>query len=181
MSKNILILSGSPRKNGNTDRLVAAFKESAETEGKSVTVFRTADLAIAACLGCNHCRGDNDNGNCVHKDDMGAVLDVFRTADAVVFASPVYWFSVSAQLKLAIDRTYAVPSDKTSIKRCALLLPFADESEDAANGAIVMYGYMLEYREWEDAGMIIVPEVEAKGDIDGREELELARKLGREI
>ena len=179
MSKNILILSGSPRKNGNTDRLVAAFRESAEAEGKSVTVFRTADLDIAACLGCNHCR--EGDGNCVHRDDMGAILDVFRTADAVVFASPVYWFSVSAQLKLAIDRTYAVPGDKTSIKRCALLLPFADESEDAANGAIVMYGYMLEYREWEDAGMIIVPGVEAKGDIDGREELELARKLARDI
>jgi len=179
MSKNILILSGSPRKNGNTDRLVAAFKESAEAEGKSVTVFRTADLTIAACLGCSHCA--DGNGNCVHKDDMGAILDVFRTADAVVFASPVYWFSVSAQLKLAIDRTNAVPSDKTSIKRCALLLPFADESEDTANGAIVMYGYMLEYREWEDAGMIIVPGVEAKGDIDGREELELARRLAREI
>jgi len=179
MSKNILILSGSPRKGGNTDRLVAAFKEGAESAGKSVTTFRTADLAISACLGCGHCT--DGNGNCVHKDDMGAILDVFRTADAVVFASPVYFFGVSAQLKLAIDRTYAVPNDRTSIKRCSLLLPFADECEDTANGAIVMYGYMLEYREWEDAGMIIVPGVEAKGDIDGREELELARKLGREI
>ena len=179
MSKNILILSGSPRKGGNTDRLVTAFKESAEAEGKNVTVFRTADLTIAGCLGCNRCH--DDNGNCVHKDDMGAVLDVFRTADAVVYASPVYFFGVSAQLKLAIDRTYAVPSDKTSIKRCALLLAFADDSCDAANGAIVMYGNMLEYCKWEDAGMIIVPGVEAKGDIDGRKELELARRLAREI
>jgi len=180
MNKNILILSGSPRKGGTTDKLVAAFKEGAESAGNKVTLFRTADLAIADCLGCNYCI--DNNGTCIHKDDMVAILDVFRNADAVVFASPVYWYTVSAQLKSAIDRTYAVPNDKTTIKRSALLLTCADGPEDHAEaGAVAMFKGILTFRKWEDAGTVLVTNLHNISDIDGREELEQARELGRGI
>jgi len=180
LSKNILILSGSPRKGGTTDKLVTAFQEGAEASGKSVTLYRTADLTIAGCLGCRCCT--NDGGKCVQTDDMTAVLDAFRKADAVVFASPIYYFTVSAQLKLAIDRTYAVPSDKTQIKKSALLLTCGDTSGGAAEGAVVMYKRMLVYRGWEDAGIVLVPGIyRGNVDIDGREELKQAWKLGQDI
>ena len=180
MSKNILILSGSPRKGGTTDKLAAAFQDGVKSAGKSSTLYRTADLTIAGCLGCRRCF--DDNGKCVQEDDMAVVLDTFQKADAVVFASPVYYFTVSAQLKLAIDRTYAVTSDKTQIKKSALLLTCGDSSGDAAEGAIIMYKRMLVYRGWADAGIVLVPGIyRGAVDIDGREELEQARKLGQEI
>ena len=179
MSKNILILSGSPRKGGNTDKLVSAFQEGALSAGKNVTLFRTADLNIGGCLACKHCFSNNTV--CIQKDDMEAILEVLRKADVVVFASPVYYFTVSAQLKLAIDRSYAVPSDKTTVKQGVLLLTCGDDTDEAAEGTILTYRQMLEYRKWEDAGVLCVPGLHKKDDIVGREELEHATKLGKVI
>ena len=68
MSKNIVLLSGSPRKGGNTDKLAGAFIKGAESAGKSVTLFRTADMTINFCIGCSHCF--EEKGVCIHKDDM---------------------------------------------------------------------------------------------------------------
>ena len=179
MSNNILILSGSPRKGGTTDKLVEAFKGGAESASKHVALYRAADLSLCGCLGCNYCF--RNNGECIQKDDMNEVLDVFRKADAVVFASPVYYFTVSAQLKLVIDRTYAAPSDNMPPKRSALLLTCGDSSGGAAEGAIIMYKRMIAYRKWEDAGTILVPGLHGIDDIVGREELGHARKLGHDI
>jgi len=179
MPKNILILSGSPRKGGTTDKLVSAFIAGAESANKKATLFRVADQTINGCLGCIHCR--NNNTGCIQSDDMTAITEAFKTSDAIVFASPVYFFTFSAQLKLAIDRTYAVPNDKSSIKRAALLLSCGDSSGNAAEGAIVTYKHMLSYRKWEDAGVILVPGVRSISDTDKQEKLEQARKLGATI
>ena len=91
---NIVLLSGSPRKGGNTDRLAAAFIEGAESAGKSVTLFRVADMKIGGCLGCGHCF--EEKGVCVQKDDMVGILNALGKADTIVLASPVYYFSVTA-------------------------------------------------------------------------------------
>ena len=100
MSKNIVLLSGSPRKGGSTDKLADAFIKGAESAGKSVALFRVADMAIGFCIGCSHCF--DEKGVCILKDDMQTILDAIRKADALVFASPVYYCSVSAQLKLVL-------------------------------------------------------------------------------
>ena len=179
MSNNIVLLSGSPRKGGNTDRLATAFKEGAESAGKNVTLFKVADMKIGGCLGCGHCF--EEKGVCVQKDDMLQILNALRKADALVLASPVYYFGATAQIKLAIDRTYALLSEKTPIKRAALLMTCGDSSDDAAEGAVVMYNHIRRYSKWEDAGVIIVAGLHEQGEIDGRTELEQARKLGQEI
>ena len=179
MSKNIVILSGSPRKGGNTDRLTAAFIAGAESLGKRVTLFRVADMGIGGCLGCNHCF--EEKGVCVQKDDMPQILGALRKADTIIFASPIYYFSVTAQLKLAIDRTYALLSEKPPIHQAALLITCGDGDVGAAEGAVVMYNHMCSYSKWEDAGIIIAPGLHEPGEIEGRGELEQARNLGREI
>jgi multimeric flavodoxin WrbA len=89
MSENIVLLSGSPRKGGNTDRLAVAFIEGAESAGKKVTLFRVADMTIGGCLGCDHCF--KEKGVCVQNDDMIMILNALRKADAIVFASPIYF------------------------------------------------------------------------------------------
>jgi len=128
MSNSIVLLSGSPRKGGNTDRLAAAFMEGAESAGKTITLFRVADMKIGGCLGCGHCF--EEKGVCVQKDDMPEILDALRKADALVLASPVYYFGATAQIKLAIDRTYALLCEKTPIKRAALLMTCGDSTAD---------------------------------------------------
>jgi multimeric flavodoxin WrbA len=179
MSKNIILLCGSPRKGGNTDKLATAFLKGAESVGKNVSLFHVADMSISFCVGCSHCF--EEKGVCIHKDDMQKILDAIRNADTLVFASPVYFCSVSAQLKLVLDRMCALTSEQTSIKHAALLMTCADETSDTAEGAVVMYKSVLAYKKWDNAGVIIATGLYGDISIDGREELEQARKLGQEI
>ena len=179
MSKNIVILSGSPRKNGNTDRLAAAFVEGAESAGKNVTLFRVADMNIAGCLGCNHCF--DGSGICIQKDDAQTILDALKKADAYVLASPIYFFSLTAQLRLAIDRTYALLSLDVPQQKSALLITCGAGSEKAAEGAIATYRGMCTHSGREDAGIVIATGLHVPGEIEGRAEIEKARALGRVI
>ena len=175
MNKDIVILSGSPRKGGNTEKLAAAFKEGAESVGNSVTVFGITTMKIEGCIGCEFCL--NNPGKCTHKDDMPKILDALYKADVVVWASPVYYFSVTAQLKAVIDRTYPLINDNT--KQAVLLLTCADESSDTAEGALAIYHKTVDYYKWKDAGVIIAAGVEHMGDIDGHTALVEAIKLGQ--
>jgi len=179
MSENIVILSGSPRKEGNTERLAAAFIDGAKTAGKNVSVFRVADMKIGGCVGCEHCF--KEKGVCVQKDDMPPVLEALKTADALVLVSPVYYFDMTAQLKLAIDRTFALLSVGTPIKRTAFLMTCGDSSEEAAEGALVTYKYICAYSKWDNAGIVIATGLHKPGEIEGRAELETAKQLGIDI
>lgn len=105
MSKKVLILSGSPRKNGNSDLLCDEFMRGATESGNDVEKIRVASKNIAPCSGCYYCSAHN--GECVHKDDMAEILQKMIDADVIVLSSPVYFYSISAQLKSVIDRTVA--------------------------------------------------------------------------
>ena len=105
MRKKVLILSGSPRKNGNSDILCDAFMQGAEEAGHAVEKIRVAEKSIGYCRGCYYCR--SSGGQCAVKDDMAEILQKMIDADVLVLASPVYFYSVDAQLKALIDRTVA--------------------------------------------------------------------------
>jgi multimeric flavodoxin WrbA len=179
MSGNIVILSGSPRKGGNTDQLAAAFIDGAREAGKQTALFRVADLKIGGCLGCEHCF--NAQGVCVQHDDMPPILDALRKADALVLASPVYYFGVTAQLKLAIDRFFALLREGMPVKRAALLMACGDAADTAAASSIGMFRQICGYQKWEEAGIVIAPGVHNPGDIKGRPALEQAKGLGKSI
>lgn len=103
--KNILILSGSPRKGGNSDLLCDQFMAGAEEAGHKVEKIWVHGQKIAPCLGCGHCQ--SHAGQCVQQDGMAEILQKMVQADALVLASPVYFYSVNAQIKALMDRTYA--------------------------------------------------------------------------
>jgi len=178
MSKNIVVLSGSPRKNATTDRLVDAFVEGAEAADNAVTCFRVADMKIGGCLGCGHCF--EEQGVCIQKDDMLLILNALRKADVLVLASPVYYFGFTAQLKLAIDRTYALLKERMPVKRAVLLMTCGVGS-DAAASSISMFRQISALQKWEEAGIIIAPHLHKPNEIDGREELTQAKDLGQKI
>ncbi len=102
--KNVLILSGSPRKGGNSDLLCDEFMRGAIESGNNVVKINVADKKIAPCRACYACK---DTGKCAIKDDMADVLQAMIDADVLVLASPVYFYSIDAQLKALIDRTVA--------------------------------------------------------------------------
>ena len=104
MNKKVLILSGSPRKGGNSDILCDEFMKVAKESGNSVEKLRVAVKNIGYCRACYACRG---TGVCAIKDDVAEVLQKMIDADVFVLASPVYFYSIDAQLKALIDRTVA--------------------------------------------------------------------------
>ena len=100
--KKILILAGSPRKNGNSAALCREFARGAEESGHHTELVFLRDKKIGYCLACYHCK---ENGICAIKDDMADILDKMNVADVIVMASPVYFYSIDAQMKALIDRT----------------------------------------------------------------------------
>ncbi len=178
MGKSIVVLSGSPRKGANTDRLAAAFVEGAEAAGNRVSLFRVADMKIGGCLGCGRCF--REAGVCVQKDDMLPILDALRKADVLVLATPVYYFGPTAQLKLAIDRTYALLKEGTPVKRAVFLIT-CGASPEAAKSTLSMFRQICEFQGVEEAGYIVAPGLHEPGQIEAYYELHQAREMGRGV
>ena len=105
MAKKILILSGSPRQGGNSDLLCEQFARGAAEAGNEVEKISLRDTRINYCVACDACQ--KNGGTCVHRDDMAGVLDRLIAADVIVMATPVYFYTMDAQMKTLIDRTYA--------------------------------------------------------------------------
>lgn len=101
----VLVLMSSPRKNGNTDRLANAFIKGVEENGYSTEKIYVNYQNIKPCLGCNICQKTNQ---CVQKDDMQEIYEKMLEAKVIVFASPVYFYTFNASMKLLIDRTFAI-------------------------------------------------------------------------
>lgn len=139
MSRKILVLNGSPREKGNTAALVKQLTIGAKEAGAEVESVRLHDLDIHPCDACDSCQG-NGNG-CVISDDMQELYPKLRTADVIVIASPVYWFNLTAQTKLCIDRWYAMESTagfELAGKKLALLMVYGDADLYSSGGISVI-------------------------------------------
>lgn len=108
-AKNILVISGSPKKGGNTDLLVKWFSEGVRSKGANVSVVRAASLKSksAGCAACRRCQGI-EGYECVIKDDVTKAVAKMAGADVIVMATPLYFFSASAQLKVVVDRMFSL-------------------------------------------------------------------------
>ena len=175
---NILILSGSPRKGGNTELLAEAFAKGAAAH-HHVEVVSVRDVKVNPCLGCNACF--KSNGVCAQKDDMTILYEKMSQADMLVIASPVYFYNISAQLKAVIDRFHNPIRDTFHIKRMALLLVGAATLPELFDAILTEYNLCLKFFSIEDAGNVLVRGVKDKGDIMGTSFLEDAYQLGTSI
>ena len=182
MSRKIVILNGSPRKKGNTSGLVRAFAEGAEGAGNTVTEFFLDEMDIHGCKGCFG-GGRDPASPCVQKDDMDKIYPAYREADVVVLATPLYYWTVSGQLKVAFDRLFAVaecdPGYRNPKKECVLLM-----AAEGSGFAETVYWYdrvVCGYLGWKDRGKVLCDGVMKVGDIAGRDELKAARDLGASI
>ena len=176
---NIVILQGSPRRHGNTARLVQAFTDGLAAEHK-VTIINVSELKINYCVGCNSCF-TRDGNRCFQEDDMRKILPALSEADVMVFASPVYFYGISAQLKTLLDRLHTPLRNTFKVKRTALLLVGAASLPELFDSILFQYRMLLSFFHLDDAGRVLVRGVKNIGDIEGRPELQAAKELGRMI
>ena len=177
MSK-IIVLAGSPRKEGNTDRLVAAFVKGAE-KNNEVEVFSVHDYKVNPCFGCNSCFSREGN-NCFQNDDMQQIYKKLSEADILVIASPVYFYGISSQLKTVIDRLHTPLRNSFNIKKLALILVGAAELPEMFDAILTQYKLTLNFFKLEDAGKVLVRGAKDKGDVT-QAGLEQAYNLGLSI
>ena len=175
---NILILSGSPRKGGNTELLAEAFAKGA-SEHHHVEIVSVRDYHVNPCLGCNACF--KTNGICAQKDDMTIIYEKMSLADMLVIASPVYFYGLSAQLKAVIDRLHNPVRDSFTVKKMALLLVGAATLPELFDAIQTEYNLCLKFFDIEDAGRVLVRGVKDMGDIKNTDALNEAYTLGRSI
>jgi multimeric flavodoxin WrbA len=135
--QKILIIIGSPRKHGNSTILAEEAARGARAAGAEVEVVRLKDVAIGPCLACESCRRKGAKG-CVQEDGMTLLYPRLRAADAILISSPVYWFTMSAQVKLLMDRLYAFGAEKGYAlqgKGIGIILTYAD-ADPFSSGAV---------------------------------------------
>jgi multimeric flavodoxin WrbA len=147
--KKIVILRGSPRKNGNSNTLADELTSGAKSVGAEVHNYFLQDMHLEGCSGCDACQVNADE-HCIIDDDMQQIYPVIKSADAIVYASAIYWFTYTAQLKTAIDRLYVFESAKGSAlmnKPVGVLLTYGDSDQikSGVNNAIHSFQDMFRY------------------------------------
>ena len=177
---NILVVTGSPRKGGNSDILADAFTEGAVSAGHEVRRIDAGRAKIAGCRACEYCF--THDGACVQQDDMQAAYDDLRWAEMVVYAFPLYYYSYPAQIKAFMDRQFCqVGGRPFGTKKTALLLVFEDKDITRADGLIQSFRICMDYCKIEIVGEIIVPDTYEKGAVTGKQACEDARALGASL
>ena len=174
---NILILTGSPRPNGNSHLLAERFAEGAKAAGHTVTRLDTAHLDIHPCVACEHCH--NGSGTCTFHDGFTDIRRAIAKADAIVFAAPIYYFSLPAQLIAAIDRFYACGDDLKVPKKAALIVTLADTNTDTAAAAVLQFRKIAAYEGWADGGTLVATGLWGAGDAKGSAYADQAYALGK--
>ena len=168
----VFVLNGSPRKH-NTDALVGAFVEGAQEAGHEVEVLKVAKLNIAGCKACEYCRTKGE-GTCIQKDDMEQVIQGYMEADVVVLASPIYYFTMTAQIEAAIQRVFCI-GKPAKAKKAALLL--SSGSPGVYDAAVAQFKGYTAYTGIEAVGVITANGSENKSEAKLNEIREFAKSL----
>ena len=178
MSKKVLIISSTPRKGGNSDILCDAFAEGAREAGNDIEKVRIADLNIGYCTGCYACQ---KTGKCAIKDDSQSVIDKMMAAEVIVLSSPVYFYSISAQLKALIDRTVVIYPQLTN-KKYYYILTMAETNRKMFDLVLApLRGFLACYEGSEECGMVCADGVYEKGTVNGTKFIAEARDLGKSV
>lgn len=174
----ILVLTGSPRKNGNSNTLADNFIKGAQEQGHEIVRFDAAEKNVHPCIACNSCGMD---GPCVFKDDFEFVREHIIKADLVVFATLMYYFGFSSQLKAVIDRFYAINGQIHVHKKAVLLMTYANNSREDERPIMTHYEQLLSYLGWEDAGRVIASGAWVTGSVKGTKYPAMAYELGKNV
>lgn len=162
----IVVITGSPRKNGNSFAMTDAFIHEAEQRGHSVRRFDAAFLKIGGCHACMTCY--KTGKACSFDDDFNDIAPAILEADAVVFTMPVYWYSIPAQIKGAIDRLFSlvVGGKEVAGKKWGLIACCEEDDTTVLDGVRIPMERTAALLQWEKVGEVLIPGVLNEGDID---------------
>jgi multimeric flavodoxin WrbA len=185
VGKKVVILLGSPRREGNSAALADRIAAGASEAGAKVQTFYLHGMKIAPCSACEACHKPGAKG-CVIRDDMQRVYPELRAADAVVYASPIYWFTVSAQIKAAMDRCYALGGSEgyaLAGKKIGLAFTFGGEDafDSGCTNAIRTFQDAFRFVGAEIVGMVYASAGEAGDVLKNTKILDEAKELGRKL
>jgi multimeric flavodoxin WrbA len=177
----MLVLTGSPRKNGNSSKLANAFTAGAQQAGHTIIEFTTADKHIKGCIDCQTCF--SKGRACSIQDDFSELSPLLEQADMVVFVTPMYWFTFPVQLKAAIDKFYSFVIAKRTlkVKESALLVTGGGTDLSTYDGIVKSYKLIAEFMNWNDKGVVIVPGLHDKNEILKTDGLLKAETMGRNL
>ncbi|MCX4313547.1 MAG: flavodoxin family protein [Clostridia bacterium] len=166
MKKNIVVITGSPRKNGNSFAMTDAFIKAAQAKGHNVERFDAAFMKIGGCHACETCF--KTGKACSFDDDFNLIAPAIEKADVVVFTMPVYWYSIPAQIKGVIDRIFSlvVGGKDVSGKECALITCCEEDDISVMDGVRVPIERSAALLKWKMVGEVLIPSVLNVGDID---------------
>lgn len=166
MSKNILVITGSPRKNGNSFAMTDAFIKAAQKKGHTVTRFDAAFKKIGGCHACETCFSTGKA--CSFDDDFNQVAPDIEKADVIVFTMPVYWYSIPAQIKGVIDRIYSlvIGGKDVTNKECALITCCEEDDMSVMDGVRIPIERSAALLKWKMVGEVLIPGVLNAGDIE---------------
>lgn len=174
----VLVIGSSPRRDGNSDVLCERFAEGARAAGHEVETVSLRGKKIAPCAACYSCM---ESHVCAIKDDMAEIFAKLQKADVIVLASPVYFYSVSAQMKAMIDRCLVDHKSLTG-KRFYFIVTAADPQHEAADGTLAAFrGFIRCLPGATESGVIYGTGTWDKGDVYRHPSYEKAFEMGKEI
>ena len=181
MGKKIVVITGSPRKNGNSIAMTNAFIDAAEAKGHTVTRFDAAQKTVGGCRACETCYSTGKA--CTFDDDFNTIAPAILEADAIVFTMPVYWYSIPAQIKGVIDRIFSLVVGGKDIagKECALITCCEEDDMTVMDGVRIPIERMAALNKWKMVGEVLIPGVLNTGDIDKTDGCKKAAELADAI
>lgn len=180
MMKNVLIISTSLRKNSNSDMLAQQFAQGAQAAGHQVEVISLLGKDIRFCIGCMACM---NAPACAQKDDANAIVEKMGRADAICFATPVYYYEIAGQMKTLLDRANPLFSQDYSFRDIYLLTASAEEEDSASDGAVhALEGWIACFPKARLAGVVRGGGASAPGEMaQMTEKMTAAYKLGNRV
>lgn len=180
MSKKILVLSTSPRMGGNSETLADAFIKGAKEAGHEAGKICLYDKRIEFCKGCLACQ---TTGKCILHDDAEEIVARMKEADVLVFATPIYFYEMSGQMKTLLDRTNPLFPAEYGFRDIYLLAASADEEESSMDGAVKgLEGWISCFEKSRLAGVVRGTGADKKGAIETCEEaLAAAYEMGKNV
>ena len=182
-NKQVLVILGSPRKKGNSSTLAARISRGAKSAGAEVETLFLQDLKISPCRGCDTCKKDDSKG-CAINDDMQEIYRKLIKADAWVIGSPVYWFTMSAQTKIFMDRCYALPAyakNPFAGKRIAIAMSYGDIDavKSGCVNALRTFQDAFRYTRSKIVGMVYGSAMKAGEIVNNKALMREAEELGK--
>ncbi len=177
MGKKVIVITGSPRKEGNSLAMTEAFIEAANQKGHTVTRF---DAAFANVGGCHACETCYQTGKpCTFDDDFNKIAPEILAADVVVFSMPVYWYSIPAQIKNVIDKLFSFVVGQKNIadKECALIACCEEDDLSVFDGVRLPIERSAALLKWRMIGEVLIPGVLNVGDIGRTDGCQKAAEL----